>query len=573
MDNKIWEFVSQDEGLKLHLARKLEISPFLASLLINRGVHDFAAANAFLYPDWKNLSDPFYLPGMEEAVLRIKEALQKKERILIYGDYDADGVLATALLALFFRRLGVSVETYLPHRLGEGYGLHFSPLYAAKKRGVDLVISVDCGTASGSVVKKASEIGLDIIITDHHLITEEVPEKVPLVNPHLGWKENLKSLSGVGVAFQLVRAISILMARKGLIPFAEETNSEYLDLVATGSIADLSPLWGESRTFVCLGLKVLRRAERPAFRALFDQAGLMNPNLQVDLETISYIIGPRINAAGRVSSADLSLQLFLSENEKERQEFAKRLEENNRQRQSMEKKILEEALGEIEEKNLAEKPVIILKKSSWHPGVVGIVAGKISERFHRPTIIFAVNPHLAKGSGRSTPNFNLFEAVKSCRKFLSNFGGHQKAVGVSILPANLEDFQRAMEDYAEKKFKVEDFQERIKVESLFDLSELTPGVAKEVGMMAPFGEGNPAPVLASLGLEVQKYSKIFGNNHLKLWLRKGRTFRQAIGYGMAHLQPFLPAGLMVDVAYTPHLSTEEEVSRIELEIKSLRESV
>jgi len=572
MDNKVWEFITQDENLKSDLAEKLAISPFLTSLLINRGINDAREGETFLNPNFRNLSDPFDLPGMEAAVARVGKALKNKEPILVYGDYDADGVMATALLTLFLRGAGLPVITFIPHRIEEGYGLHFNPLCEArKKHGIELVISVDCGIGAGAVVEKAKEINVDVIITDHHLPADQVPKGVPLVNPHLGRKEEFKSLSGVGVAFELVRAVALLQ-RGNRLHFSEDhVGRNYLDLVATGTIADMSPLRGESRILTSLGLEILRHSPRPAFRDLFRQAGV-KPG-RIDTKTVGWIIGPRINAAGRLSTADLALQLFLTENELERVASAEMLEQGNRKRQRLEQKVLEAVCREIEEQNLDERPIIILGNEDWHPGVVGIVAGKIVDRYHRPAIIFGITPHLAKGSGRSIPGFHLFKAVKSCCSLLNSFGGHQKAVGVGILPERLDEFRRKMEVLAEKRLKVEELEERIKIEAQIELGELTPDVVREVEMLEPYGQENPAPVLASFGLEVQRYSRVVGRNHLKLWLKHGRTFRQAIGFGMAKLQPSLPAGLLVDVAYTPKLSGEDGISSVELEIKGLRESI
>ncbi|MFH2069248.1 MAG: single-stranded-DNA-specific exonuclease RecJ [Candidatus Omnitrophota bacterium] len=572
MDNKVWEFVPHDENLKSDLAGKLAISPFLASLLLNRGISDDREGRTFLNPDFHNLSDPFELAGMESAAARVGKALKNKEPVLVYGDYDADGVTATALLTLFLREAGLPVFTFIPHRIEEGYGLHFNPLREAKKKsGVGLVISVDCGIGAAAVVEKAKEINLDLIITDHHLPADQVPKGVPLVNPHLGRKEEFKSLSGVGVAFELVRAVALSQKGNRLHFSEDQVGRKYLDLVATGTIADLSPLRGESRILTRLGLEILRHAPRPAFRDLFRQAGI-KPG-RVDTQTVGWIIGPRINAAGRLSTADLALQLFLTESESERAASAEMLEQGNRKRQRLEQKVLEAVCREIEEQNLNERSIIILGNKDWHPGVVGIVAGKIADRYHRPAIIFGITPHLAKGSGRSIPGFHLFEAVKSCRSLLTSFGGHQKAIGVGILPERLNEFRRKMEMLAEKRLKVEELDERSRIEAQLELSNLTPDIVREIELLAPYGQDNPAPVLASFGLEVQRYSRVVGKNHLKLWLKHGRTFRQAIGFGMAKLQPSLPAGLLVDVAYTPKLSQEDGISSVELEIKSLRESV
>jgi single-stranded-DNA-specific exonuclease len=262
----------------------------------------------------------------------------------------------------------------------------------------------------------------------------------------------------------------------------------------------------------------------------------------------------------------------LTESETERAASAEMLEQGNRKRQRLEQKVLEAACREIEEQNLNERSIIILGNEDWHPGVVGIVAGKIADRYHRPAIIFGITPHLAKGSGRSIPGFHLFEAVQSCRSLLASFGGHQKAVGVGILPDRLDAFRRKMEVLAGKRLKVEELEERVRIDAQLELSNLTPDVVREVEALAPYGQENPAPVLASFGLEVQKYSRVVGRNHLKLWLKHGRTFRQAIGFGMAKWQASLPDGFLLDVAYTPKLSGEDGINCVELEIKSMRKA-
>ncbi|HNQ35946.1 MAG TPA: single-stranded-DNA-specific exonuclease RecJ [bacterium] len=568
MDNKIWEFVFQDENLKAKLAEELNISPFLASCLINRGITDSRKGRAFLWPELRSLANPMELPGMEAAVERLKTAVRNREKILVYGDYDADGVTATALLSLFLRGTGLEVETYLPHRVEEGYGLHFAPLRAARKRGVTLVVTVDCGSSAAETVRKAVGLGLDIIVTDHHLPGEEVPAEIPVVNPQLGGQDEFRGLSGVGVAFELARALAMALDPADPAGQTEALAEEYLDLVAAGSIADLSPLQGESRILTWFGLRQLRGGRRPAFSQLCAGAGIRPET--IGAQSVGYIIGPRLNAAGRLDSADLALKLFTTSDPEECRLIAAALNDNNRKRQQLERRIFNEATRAIEDAGLNRQPVLVLAGCDWHLGVVGIVAGKLAERYGKPAIVLSVSSGQAKGSGRSVSGFNLFEAIQSCQDLLKRYGGHQKAVGLTLETEKLADFTERLNRNSAPLLRTT-VQSRVKIELTAELEDLTPEFMRELETLEPFGVENPEPVLATMGLEVQNFSRLVGNNrHLKLWLKRGSVYREAIGFGLGELYPLLPAGVIVDAAYTPRFSDREGVPRISLELKSLR---
>ncbi len=568
------------------LAAGLKITPILASLLINREINDEKGARTFLYPGLHNLGDPFALPDMEAAVNRISQAFRRKERILVYGDYDVDGITATALLTLFLRQAGLEVDTYLPGRITEGYGLHYQPLSKARKAGVGLVITVDCGTDSLDVIQQAARIGLEVIVTDHHLPRREPRENLSaehcLVNPHLGHAEEFKTLAGVGVALELARAVARTLDRPEPGLREEDVLNDYLDLAAIGTIADLAPLRGESRTIACLGLQKLQNSPRPAITELCRQAGMRK--CRIDTQAIGFVIGPRINAAGRLNNANLALKLFLSREEEEIVDIAGELEKNNRERQKIGKNVFKAVRHEIIAQKMEQNPVIILSARDWHQGVLGIVAGKVAEEYRRPAIILTLDDdNKVKGSGRSVPGIDLFQAVKSCARHLADFGGHQKAIGLSAAGDKLPDFCKALTRVLSEQPPASGYEEpSVRVESVVNFHELTPRFIRELELLAPFGEDNPEPVIATMDAQVQDYSRVVGKRHLKLWLKKDDLFREAIGFGLSDWKEYLPPGTMVDVAYTPRVSTfednfglntEDGEHRLELKIHALRRKV
>lgn len=586
MDNQPWEAVHPDDHACLDLAGRLGVSPLLAGLLINRGVTDAAAGRRFLAPDLADLADPFDLPDMDRAAARLAAAVAAGEKVLVYGDYDADGVSAAALLTHFFRRLGLAVETHLPCRFEDGYGLHAAPLEKARRDGCALAVSVDCGCDAGAALVEARAAGLDVIVTDHHLLKPDednpgagLPAAVPHVNPRRpGTPAALAGLAGVGVAFELARAVARQSGRLA----ENEVIDDYLDLVAAGTIADRADMRGENRLLVHHGLARLGGdGARPAFREILRQAG-RRPADPVTTRTVGFVIGPLINAAGRMGHASDALALLLGEDEAAAAAQAGLLARTNRRRQRVQKQACDEAAAQAAA-TPEDCPLLVLA-GPWHPGVAGIVAGKLAEQFAKPAFVFCPDGRPGsgrwRGSGRSAPGIDIFAALESCRGRLAGleaFGGHRKAVGVTLRIAGSaagaalpEGFLAFRDTLAEAISRAAAGPPGLRIEARLGLEALTAGLVGELAQLAPHGKGNAEPLISSPALEVQKFSRLVGRNHLRLWLSGGGIFREGIAFNLGQWQARLPAGTKVDVAYTPRLSSFNGFSQLELDIKAFR---
>lgn len=589
MDSPRWVAAAHDRQLGRELSAALGISPLTAGLLIARGVRDAFQARRFINPSLSDLADPFDLPGMDRAAARLARAVRESEQILVYGDYDADGVTAAALLTHFFRSLGLRVQTYLPCRFEDGYGLRREPLEQARRDGAGLVVTVDCGCDALEEIARARACGLDVIVTDHHLTRDDrrLPAEVPHVNPRLaGTPEALADLAGVGVAFELARALARTAAAGEETPGEESVVENYLDLAAAGTIADRAALRGENRILAGHGLRRLAEGRRPSFRELLLQSG-HKPSAPVSERTIGFVIGPVINAAGRMGHAREALDFLLTEDETLAGERAAALNRTNRQRQRVQKKILDEALKRAGNEP-PEQAALVLHDHEWHPGVAGIVAGRLADEFGKPAFVFCPEDGGSwRGSGRSAAGIDLFEAVDACRAHLDpgcleSFGGHRKAVGVSIRGTEagsdaggdcrlvIEDFRAALEKTL--RGAAGSGTPELRIDSFVNLPELTPELVAELGRLAPHGKGNEEPLLATLGLEVQKYSRLVGRNHLRLWLKGGDIYREGIAFNQGEWLDHLPAGSFVDAAYTPRNDEFNGISRLELVIRSFRRS-
>lgn len=567
-ENTSWEYLAPDGRLCEALAGQARISPFLASLLVNRGVSDAAQCRRFLDPGPADLADPLDLPDMDRASSRLALAVERGEKILVCGDYDADGITATALLTLFLRNLGAEVRPYLPDRLEEGYGLHLEPLRAAAEAGYSLAVSVDCGTGSPETASRAAPLGIDLVITDHHRPdpgSAPMPPEVPLVNPRLGSDPETLSLSGVGVAFMLARAVA---ARTGG-PDDESLAREYLDLVAVGTIADRSPQVGQSRVMTVLGLEELRNNPRPGFRELLALAG----NRQVDDRAVAFDIAPRLNAAGRMNHALPALELLLSGDPGEVAGKAAELERNNRERQRFTRKIMAEAREIIERDGLERGAAIVVAGPGWKDGLLGIIAGRVSDLYGKPAVIIGGRGEFLRGSGRSARGIDLHSAATACASLLDDYGGHEPAIGFTIRRENVDHFRERLEKAVAEQETAGQQPPACRVDCAVSLTEVNRAMIRDIARLAPFGPENEEPVLASRRLQVQKFSRRFGRGeeHLRLWLKDGALYREGIGFNMGELKDRFGAGTMVDAAYTPRISSFRGLERLELDIKFLRE--
>ena len=539
---RVLNIASSDTHLQNILSRELGISKILAQVLVNRGINDLEDAEKFLNIDLDNLLDPHSFFDMHKATRLIKEAAKNRERVMVFGDYDVDGITALVLLKTALSKMGLDVAHYLPHRIKEGYGLNKNILHLVKQKNIKLLITVDCGTNSHEQVKELRRHNVDVIITDHHepLSQEPLPASA-IINPKLkGSNYKYRDLAGVGVAYKFCQAIT------------DEKLFGELDLVSLGTIADVVPLTGENRVIVKEGLMRLSKTKRPGLKALIESSGIKDKKITPGF--VSYILGPRINASGRMDTAETALNLLMSEKVKEAEELAAIIETYNRQRQKTENKILEEAQDLINrEVNFKEHKIIVIAKEEWHQGVLGIVASKLVERFYRPTILISKTSDLCKGSGRSIKNFHLFQALSECREFLETFGGHSHAVGLVIARDNIEDFKEQINCLAREKLRFEDLLPRLDIDMELSLADLSEELIMELGRLEPFGTGNPEPLFYTRNLKVKDVPQVLGRDTLKFWVTDGYVTYQAIGFGMGGFKESLVNAEYFDLVYSPKL--------------------
>ncbi len=519
------------------------VHPLLVQLLYNRGVSDPSQIEVFLNADNRLEVEPFLLPDMHQAVSRIYQALFTGEEIAIYGDFDADGVTATALLVQGLSALGGKVIPYIPHRYREGYGLQVSALEKLHKQGTSLVITVDTGITAIAEVQKARKMGIDIIITDHHLPLASLPPALAVVN-HKRSDSVCQSaeLAGVGVAFKLLQALLKGSGR-------EEMLNKLLDLVALGTVADMIPLTGDNRYWVRRGLELLNKTERLGLQEMMRCANLKPGNL--DAESISWILGPRLNAAGRLDDAATSYQLLLTQDQKEAASLASDLEEKNAKRQRLTSELLDKAREGIITAG-TDLPLLMTGDEGYPTGVMGLVAGRLSEEYYRPVILFKFGSELCRGSGRSIPEFNLMAALKDCRDLLSNFGGHTKAAGFTVPTANLTQLQKRLLTLAEAQLAGLDLRPHIDIDAEVPLSVFAGDMFKQIQRLAPFGSGNPLPVFVSRHVEIVEQRPIGSQGeHLGLKLKQEGIVWNAIGFRFGNraqeTTPYLDIAYNLDI--------------------------
>lgn len=567
---KRWITKSPDEKLQTHLASTLKVSPLLAQLLINRGVTDPHSAHSFLQPKLSELSDPMLIPEMEKAALRLATAIRKREKIVIYGDYDVDGVTGTALLFQCIRLLGADVHYYIPERIQEGYGLNVLAIRNLAQGGAKVIVTVDCGITSILEAEEAEKKGLDLIITDHHQPTKELPRAYAVINPKLSAR-GFRDLSGVGVAFKLAWALGIVIGGKRKVsPQYREFLMNAVGLAAMGTIADSVPLVGENRILAKYGLTTLRQSTHPGIKALLERADL--EGLAISSKHVGFRLGPRLNAAGRLEDAKLSVELLITQCPQRAAEIASQLEEKNRKRQDLQSKILQSAREMIEkEMALDNTGVLILAGEGWHPGVIGVVASRLVEEFHRPTIIIALRGELGYGSARSIPDFNLVEALHFSKQRLLKFGGHTQAAGFRIKREEVVGFKNLINSFASTILRREHLQPVLITDGELPLGQLSVPLLKELNYLRPHGEGNPEPLFTAGELTVAGEPSRLGTSgqHLSLFLRQSDVSFRAIGYGMGTLLPQIEKAKNLSAAFRPKLSNwKGEV--IELEMEDIR---
>ena len=565
-----WSIFPAQPALASFLARELGISQLLAQCLLNRGLSEPGPIQFFLEPRLKNLSDPFLLPGMTTAVDRLFAARTRNDPIILFGDYDVDGVTSTALLYELLGSLGWKVECYLPHRLDEGYGLTQAGVENCLARhACALLIAVDCGSTAVSSVDWLRERQVDVIVLDHHQISTPAPAVVALVNPQVadptGPGPCFRELCSVGLAFKLAHALVKRGRQLGLPEFAGTDVREYLDLVALGTIADLVPLVGENRILVAAGLERLRVTKRPGLVALKKAASI---NGRVGGYEVGFQLAPRLNAAGRLETAEEALSLLLAPNLSSAEPTALRLDARNRERQKIEKRIVEEVLTVV--RNRLEREgerdwVIVEGNPDWHIGVVGIVASRVLQEYHRPTLVLGGDGGEWRGSGRSIDGFDLAAALRQCADLLVRHGGHAMAAGVSIHPDKVDAFRARLNELARRTLKPEQLQPTLQIDATATLSDLTLDRVRELSRLEQTGMGNPSVRLALCGVSHGRPLQRVGldRKHARLWITDGRTTREAVMWGVG--DGALPVGKF-DLVVEPRLNEYNDMISVQLKV-------
>ena len=564
----IWQIKDNSDDA-LSLAKKMGVSDLLATLLIQRNITSAESAQSFLFPKLSSLRDPFLLKDMDRAVDLIKGVVDKKKKITIYGDYDADGITATSLLYDFFSRINIPVSFYIPHRLKEGYSLNEKAVRKIAKDGTELIITVDCGINSLSEIALAHKLGMKVIVTDHHQLPSDFEPICPTINPlRPDSFFPFRELSGVGLAFYLDIAIRAILRENGFFKGKTEPDLRpYLDLVAIGTVADIVPLVEENRILVKNGLAILAKTQRPGIKALLRVSGIKN-NQSITTHDIAFKLAPRLNAMGRLGSATRAVYLLTTDDEGEALSIATQMDTLNTRRQEIQNGIVSECREKINAMgDLERHRTIILSSPEWHRGVVGIVSSKIVEEYHRPTFLLADEGGMLKGSGRSIEGFDLYQALSDIRDLLTQFGGHEYAAGITLELKNLDEFCNKFEELATKRIDTKDMIPKIEVDTKIGLESINPQVLHDIEMLIPFGYKNPQPIFWAGSVKVV-VSTIAGNNHLKLTIKeKGITF-DCIAFGKAELYPL--DGKVVDILFNIEVNTWQGKDSIQLVIVDLR---
>jgi single-stranded-DNA-specific exonuclease len=543
----VWKPRACDEAAAARLERELGLSPVVARLLAIRGHHDPEAAERFLRPSLSHLQDPWKLTDLAPAVDRLLGAVARKERIVVHGDYDVDGVTSTVILRRALELLGGDVTHFIPERLRDGYGLQPATIERLQADGARVIVSVDCGIRAPEAARRARELGVDLIITDHHEPDTELPQALAVVNPKrhdCGYPD--KHLAGVGVALKLVQGLCQKAGRDGWL-------QAFVKIAAIGTLADVVPLVGENRVIAKLGLEQLTRGpHKVGLRALLDVSGLAGKT--IDAYHIAFMVAPRVNAAGRMASADLATRLLLASDEalaEEAQALAQQLDAENTKRRSEEQEIVAAAKKAVEnDPDIGAHTVLVVAGEGWHRGVIGIVASKLVDAYYRPAIVLSIEHGVAHGSCRSIPGFDVLGGLEACAGLLDRFGGHKQAAGLQLEAAKIPAFRRAINDHAAGALSPDDLRPNLSFDGPLDFDVLTPRVVSDLMAMAPFGLANPKPVFSASGIDVVDGPRRLKERHLKMSLRqKGRTFR-AIAWNAVEKEPVLAGGAgALEVAY------------------------
>ncbi len=536
--NKKWEFYEENNEKIIEIAKKHNISELLTKILVNRGIIDDKEIDTFLNPTRNDFYDPYLMPDMEKAVERIIKAINNQEKVMIYGDYDVDGITSITVLKKFLEERGLKTGHYIPNRLEEGYGLNENAIRSIAEQKYTLMITVDCGISGIEEVDLANQLGIETIITDHHEQLEILPNAYAIINAKRKDSQYpFRGLAGCGAVFKLIQAISIRLKLE------EKEFLKYLDIVCVGTISDIVPLVDENRVIAKLGLKLVAQTRNIGLRELILQSGYR----KIDSNTISFGVAPRINACGRMGYQEEALDLFLTNNIEEARKITARLNSYNVERQTKEKDIFEQAIKELEKEDIKNLNTIVLSGDNWHHGVIGIVASKLTEKFYKPTILICFEDDIGKGSGRSLPGFDLHEALVESSAYLEKYGGHEMAVGLSLKKEKYNDFKLAFEEIAKSK-NIQQIIPVIKIDSIITAKDVNKKTIEELEMLEPFGEKNKNPIFVYKNLKIDSIRALSEGKHLKLTLKDDNLLINAIGFNLGHLSEEYLIGDKIDIA-------------------------
>lgn len=561
--NKKWEVKISDDELTNKIANEFNISKLVARILANKGLKESNEIEVFLNPRRSDFHDPFLMPDMKIAVDRILKAIETKEKVAIYGDYDADGITSSTVLKRFLSERGLDADIYIPNRLNEGYGLNEKAIKEIAQTNHTLIITVDCGITGNKEIELAKTLKIDTVVTDHHEPTEELPKALAVVDcKRKDNKYPFSELAGVGVAFKLIQAISIKLGIR------EEEYLKYLDLVCVGTISDIVPLKDENRTISKLGLRLVKQTKNIGLKVLLNSMGYQ----KIDSNTISFGVAPRINACGRMGHEKEALELFLTNSVQEAEKITQRLNEYNLERQQIEKRIfdeVEEIIQKSEEKNL---PCIVLEKENWHHGVIGIVSSKITDMYFKPSILMSIEGDIAKGSGRSIPGFDLHEALENCKEEIEQFGGHSMAVGVTVKKANFDKFKNKFEEYAREK-DISKIIPILNIDEKITLKDITIKDIRDLELLEPFGEGNKPPIFQINNVKIDSIRSLSQGKHLKMEIKDQNSSIQAIGFNLGNLANDYKIEDKINIAGTLEINNYNGRENIQINIRDVMKSL
>ncbi|MCO5240296.1 MAG: single-stranded-DNA-specific exonuclease RecJ [Chitinophagaceae bacterium] len=566
---KRWHILEPPEEKVAHLSDALGIHPRLCQILVQRGIDTFEAAKNYFRPQLSGLHDPFLMKDMDRAVLRITTAFERKEQILVFGDYDVDGTTAVSCMFRFLQKIYLPehVRFYIPHRYREGYGVSKEGIDFAIENNITLIIALDCGIKSVELIRYARMQGVDFIVCDHHLPDDELPPAVAILNPkQKDCTYPYKELCGCGVGFKLICALGNRLGLK-----ADEC-FDYLDLVATAIAADIVPMTGENRILAYYGLKKVNTHPSPGIKALMELSGFQKAEMHIN--DLVFVIAPRINAAGRMDDAHKVVRLFIEEDYTKALEYAGMLHSDNHDRKEADSSITEQALNIIEnDSRLIQRKTTVVYQPHWHKGVVGIVASRLIEKYFRPTVVLTQSGEVVAGSARSVPGFNLYEAIHACREHLLGYGGHFAAAGMTMLPDKVEAFSYKFEEVVSNRITPAQLIPEIVIDATIELSDIQPVFYKIICQMEPFGPGNLRPVFICRAVTDTGYSRVVKEQHIRFSLRQKNTTMSGIGFNMAEQFDMLRSGQPVDIVFTIDENEWNGGKSLQLKIIDFRSSL